>query len=102
MKRVVLIGFSDFKRRSSSAFMTSCTILPVSRAIDVNFFKAVTLYNSAATAEVMTHPGLPEGLDPAKTRLIHQRKLELEALCNERTQQYFKDAAIKLVHYGKL
>jgi hopanoid biosynthesis associated protein HpnK len=70
--------------------------------IDVNFFKAVALYNSAATAEIMTHPGFAGGLDPEKTRLLHQRKVELEALCSEKTKQYFEDADIKLVHYGQL
>jgi predicted glycoside hydrolase/deacetylase ChbG (UPF0249 family) len=70
--------------------------------IDVNFFKAVALYNSAATAEVMTHPGFIDGLDPAKTRLLHQRKVELKALCSDRTKKYFEDAGVKLVHYGKL
>ncbi len=69
--------------------------------IDVNFFKAVTLYNSAATAEVMTHPGVA-GDESDKSRLQHQRKFELEALCSKRTKQYFQDAGIKLVHYGKL
>jgi predicted glycoside hydrolase/deacetylase ChbG (UPF0249 family) len=68
----------------------------------VNFFKAVALYNSAATAEVMTHPGFADGLDHRQTKLLHQRKGELQALCSERTKQYFKDAGIKLVHYGKL
>ncbi len=70
--------------------------------IDVNFFKAVALYNSARTCEVMTHPGFADGLDAGKTRLLHQRKVELEALCSEKTKQYFKDAGVKLVHYGKL
>jgi predicted glycoside hydrolase/deacetylase ChbG (UPF0249 family) len=66
--------------------------------IDVNFFKAVALYNSAATAEVMTHPGL----DNEQKQSRMQRKGEFEALCSERTKQYFKDAGVKLVHYGKL
>jgi hopanoid biosynthesis associated protein HpnK len=70
--------------------------------IDANFFKAVTLYNNAATVEVMTHPGFADGLDPNETRLIHQRKVELKALCSEVTKRYIKDAGIKLVHYGNL
>jgi predicted glycoside hydrolase/deacetylase ChbG (UPF0249 family) len=70
--------------------------------IDMNFFKAVALYNTAATAEIMTHPGFEDGLDPAKTRLLHQRRGEFEALCNEKTKQYFKNAGVKLVHYGQL
>ena len=69
--------------------------------IDVNFFKAVTLYNSAATAEVMTHPGLV-GDESDKVRLMHHQRVELEALCSKRTKQYFQDAGIKLVHYGEL
>ncbi len=70
--------------------------------IDVNFFKAVTLYNSAATAEVMTHPGLADGAEGDRTQLLHQQKTELTTLCSERTKQYFKDAQLKLVPYGQL
>jgi predicted glycoside hydrolase/deacetylase ChbG (UPF0249 family) len=50
----------------------------------------------------MTHPGFIDGLDADKTRLLHQRKVELDALCSQKTRQHFKDANIKLVHYGQL
>lgn len=70
--------------------------------IDVNFFKAIALYNSAATAEVMTHPGIADGPDADESRLQHHRKVELEALCSEKTRQYFKDAKIRLVNYGQI
>jgi len=70
--------------------------------INVNFFKAVSLYNTASTAEVMTHPGYTYDLDATRTRLVKQREVELEALCSEKTRQYFRDAGIKLVHYGQL
>jgi predicted glycoside hydrolase/deacetylase ChbG (UPF0249 family) len=70
--------------------------------INVNFFRAVSLYNTAATAEVMTHPGYIYDLDTSTTRLVKQRQVELEALCSEKTKQYLKDAGIKLVHYGQL
>jgi len=50
----------------------------------------------------MTHPGLADGAEPDETKLLHQQKTELTALCSERTKQYFKDAQIKLVHYGQL
>lgn len=91
-------------RIQNSAYLKTDCLLGVAHTgkIDVNFFKAVALYNSAATAEVMTHPGFAEGLDRIRTRLQHQRKDEFDALCSERTKQYFKDAGIKLVHYGKL
>lgn len=70
--------------------------------IDVNFFKAIALYNSATTAEIMTHPGFSDGPDTNESRLQHHRKVELEALCSDKTKQYFKDAKIKLVHYGQI
>jgi hopanoid biosynthesis associated protein HpnK len=95
---------AKINRIQNSAFLKTDVLLGVAHTgkIDVNFFKAVVLYNSAATAEVMTHPGLANGLDPGRTRLVEQRKVEFEALYSERTKQYFKDAGIKLVHYGKL
>ena len=104
-KRAKLIRtMAKINRMQNSHFLKTSALLGVAHTgrIDVNFFRAVTLYNSAATCEVMTHPGLAEGLDPGQTRLLHQRKVELEALCSERTKQYFKDAGIKLVHYGQL
>ena len=70
--------------------------------IDVNFFKAIALYNSAATAEIMTHPGIDDGPDTNESRLQHHRRVELEALCSDKTKQYFKDAKIRLMHYGQL
>jgi hopanoid biosynthesis associated protein HpnK len=91
-------------RLQNSDFLRNDAVLGIAHTgkIDVNFFKAVALYNSAATAEVMTHPGYEDGLDPDKTRLLHQRKIELDALCSEKARQYFEDAGIKLVHYGQL
>lgn len=70
--------------------------------IDVVFFEAVTLYNSTEIVEVMTHPGYIGGLHVDRTRLIEQRKLELDALCGDKTKQYFKAARIELIHYGQL
>jgi hopanoid biosynthesis associated protein HpnK len=92
---------AKINRIQNPAFLKTDGLLGVAHMgkIDVNFFKAVALYNSTATVEVMTHPGLDDG---PEHRLLHQRKGELEALCSERTKQYFKDAGIKLVHYGKL
>jgi predicted glycoside hydrolase/deacetylase ChbG (UPF0249 family) len=70
--------------------------------IDVSFFRAVSLYSSAAVAEIMTHPGFTEGMNNVKTRLVQQRKVELDALCSEKTKQYIREAGIKLVHYGQI
>ncbi len=95
---------AKINRMQNQDFLKNDAVLGIAHTgkIDVSFFKAVALYNSAATVEVMTHPGFADGLDPDKTRLLHQRKVEAEALCSEKTKQYFKDAGIKLVHYGKL
>ena len=70
--------------------------------INVSFFRSVSLQNSASVLEIMTHPGFTEGLNPAKTRLLEQREIELDALCSERTKLYFEKAGIELVHYGQL
>ncbi|MFA5238966.1 MAG: ChbG/HpnK family deacetylase [Phycisphaerae bacterium] len=89
---------AKINRIQNSAFLKTDCLLGVSHIgrIDVNFFKAVALYNSAATAEVMTHPGLDNGQNKM------QRKGEFEALCSERTKKYLMDAGIRLVHYGNL
>ena len=70
--------------------------------IDVSFFKTVTLYNTAATAEIMTHPALFADSSSPKGTLPPYRHAELEALCDDKTRQYFRDAGIELVHYGRL
>lgn len=95
---------AKINRMQNANFLKTDALLGVAHLgkINVNFFRAVTLYNPAATAEVMTHPGLADSAEPDKTRRLHQRKVELEALCSEKTMQYFKDANIKLVHYGQL
>ncbi len=95
---------AKINRIQNSDFLKTDVLLGVTHIgkIDVNFFKAVALYNSAAITEVMTHPGLEDGLDPEKATLLHQRKGEFQALCSERTKQYFKDGRVKLVHYGTL
>lgn len=95
---------AKINRVQNSQFLKTDCLLGVAHTgrIDVNFFKAVALYNSAKTAEVMVHPGFADDLDPGKTRLVKQREVELEALCSERTKQYLKDAGMELVHYGEL
>jgi predicted glycoside hydrolase/deacetylase ChbG (UPF0249 family) len=70
--------------------------------INATFLRAVSLYNTTATAELMTHPGYTFDLDASTTRLVKQRQVELEALCSEKAKQCFKDAGVKLVHYGQL
>jgi len=91
-------------RWQNRSFFKTEAILGVAHTgnINVNFFRAVSLYNTAATAEVMTHPGYTFDLDSSKTRLVGQRQVELEALCSEKTKRYFKEAGIKPVHYGQL
>jgi hopanoid biosynthesis associated protein HpnK len=104
-KRAKIIrAMAKINRMQNSRFLKNHVLLGIAHTgkIDVNFFKAVALYNSAATAEVMTHPSLIDGLERSQTRLLNQRKTEFDALCSEKTKQYLKDAGIKLVHYGQL
>jgi predicted glycoside hydrolase/deacetylase ChbG (UPF0249 family) len=104
-KRASLVRtMAKLNRWQTSAFFKTDALWGVAHTgnINVNFFRAVSLYNTAATAELMTHPGYAYGLDATRTRLVKQREVELEALCSEKTKQYFKEAGIKLVHYGQL
>jgi predicted glycoside hydrolase/deacetylase ChbG (UPF0249 family) len=105
-KRARLIGMmSRINRRQNRRFLKSQALLGVSHTgrIDVTFLKAVSLYNPAAAAEVMTHPAVGnDDLDPGRTRLLKQRTAELEALCDPRAGRFFKDAKVRLVHYGRL
>ena len=104
-KRTGLIRFfARINRIQNSSFFKTDVFLGIAHTgkIDVNFFKALALYNLAQTTEVMTHPGFADELSEADTRLLHQRKVELDALCSERTRGYLKEAGIELVHYGEL
>ena len=83
-------ALARINRMQNKDFLKNDALLGIAHTgkIDVNFFKAIALYNSAATVEVMTHPGFVDGLDADKTRLLHQRKVELDAICSEKTKQY--------------
>ena len=91
-------------RLQNSNFLKNDVFLGVAHTgkIDVSFFRAVALYNSAAVAEIMAHPGFVEGMENVRTRLVQQRRVELDALCSEKAKQYIRDAGIKLVHYGQI
>jgi predicted glycoside hydrolase/deacetylase ChbG (UPF0249 family) len=95
---------AKINRKQNSSLLKTKAIFGIAHTgkINVDFFKAVTLYNYGGIIEIMTHPGYTDGLDPDKTRLVHQRKMELDALCSDETKQYFKDAKIELVHYGQI
>ncbi len=67
--------------------------------IDNNFWSELAAVEYAGTAEVMTHPGYPEGL--VNTRLVKERQIELRWLCGA-TKQLLKDANISLVHFGSI
>jgi hopanoid biosynthesis associated protein HpnK len=94
---------AKINRLQNSDFLKTDCLLGVAHMgkIDVNFFKAVALYNSAATTEIMTHPGFDDETEKRKSSM-HQRKGELDALCSERTKQYLRNAGVKLIHYGQL
>jgi predicted glycoside hydrolase/deacetylase ChbG (UPF0249 family) len=104
-KRASLIRtMAKINRFQNSAFFKTDCLLGINHVGKINtaFMRAVSLYNIASTAEVMTHPGYTYDLDANKTRLFKQREIEVEALCSEKTKQSFKEAGIKLIHYGQL
>ena len=70
--------------------------------IDIEYWKAFAGCPFGGIVEVMTHPGYTEGLDPEKTRLIEQRKTELDALCDDQTRQLLNAANIERINYGNI
>ncbi len=104
-KRASLVRtMAKINRWQNPSFFKTDALLGVAHVGTINaaFMRAVSLYNIASTAELMTHPGYTYDLDATRTRLVKQREVELEALCSEKTKQYFKNAGIKFVHYGQL
>lgn len=71
-------------------------------AINEEFWIKVCRCGFDGVVEVMTHPGYVDGLDPDKTRLIEERKVELESLRSDEVKQAVAEAKIELIHYGKL
>jgi chitin disaccharide deacetylase len=104
-KRASLVRtMAKINRWQNPALFRTDALLGVAHVGKINaaFMRAVSLYNIASTAELMTHPGYTYDLDATRTRLVKQREIELAALYDEKTKHYFKDAGIKLVHYGQL
>ena len=93
-------------RRQNSRFLKTDALLGIAHTGKINqsFWRVVARYgdNQPPVVEVMTHPGYTEGLEAADTRLIKQRKVELDALCSERTRAFLSDTGMALVHYGQL
>ncbi len=104
-KRAKLIrAMAGINRLQNSALLKNDALLGIAHRgkVDVNFFKSVSLYNTAATAEVMTHPAVDDSSQINHVRTLHHRRIELDALCSKKTKEYLNDAAIELVHYGSL
>jgi predicted glycoside hydrolase/deacetylase ChbG (UPF0249 family) len=104
-KRAAIVRtMAKINRRQNLVFFKTDCLLGVSHVGKINtvFMRAVSLYNTASTAELMTHPGYIYDLDATRTRLVKQREIEIEALCSEKTKQSFKEANIKLINYGQL
>jgi len=70
--------------------------------INTEFWSVLAKSPFDATIELMTHPGLADGLDPARTRLVEERKVELDALCSPGIKEMVTAAGFELTHYGKL
>lgn len=70
--------------------------------IDADLLIRVAGLIRPGVTEIMTHPGLPDGLSDSTTRLIDSRKVELEALCNPDVKKAFINNGIELIHYGEI
>lgn len=68
--------------------------------IDDKFWAEIGRTQFTGVAEVMTHPGYPEGL--GNTRLVGQRETELKWLCEPMTKEILREAGIELIHYGQI
>ena len=88
---------AKINRWQNPAFFKTDALLGVAHVGTINaaFMRAVSLYNTASTAELMTHPGYTYDLDATETRLVKQREVELEALCSEKTKQYLQERGYK-------
>jgi predicted glycoside hydrolase/deacetylase ChbG (UPF0249 family) len=92
-------------RRIDSALIRNDLLFGIAHTgkIDYEFWSCIAKTgHSFRIAEVMTHPGYVEDLDPEKTRLTRQRLLELEALCMEDTKRTLHDAGIERTNYRDL
>jgi hopanoid biosynthesis associated protein HpnK len=104
-KRAAIVrAMAIINRKQNPTFLKTQAVLGIAHTgkIDIDFLKTAALQDFEEAVEIITHPGFTDGLDKIKTRLIHERKMELDALCDKQTKQYFKDETIKLVHYGQL
>jgi chitin disaccharide deacetylase len=68
--------------------------------IDDKFWAEICKTQYVGVAEVMTHPGYPQGL--TNTRLVNERQVELKWLCEASTKKMLGEAGIELVHYGNI
>jgi predicted glycoside hydrolase/deacetylase ChbG (UPF0249 family) len=86
-----------------SGFLKNSVLLGVAHTgkISIDFLKAAANSDFGIT-EIMSHPGYTDGLESCRTRLVNERKFELDSLCSEQAVNCFKNAGIKLVHYGQI
>ncbi len=100
----ILRIFTRINRIQNSDYIHNSALFGVAHtgAVNFAFFQAVCCYNGAGPVEIMTHPGYCNGLDRAKTRLVEQRERELEALCDARVKELFRERNVELTNYGKI
>ncbi len=54
----------------------------------------------AGTGEIMVHPGDPQGLQKTDSRLLSERRIEMDALCDLSVREALEKSGAKLAHYG--
>ena len=91
------------RRWAGSLFVTEGTLgIAHTGLIDAAWLIRAAQAVRQGVTEIMVHPGLPDGLDPAQTRLLESRQMELAALCDPAVRAAFASQGIQLVHYGQI
>lgn len=71
-------------------------------SIDAAWLKWVAQVVPAGVTEIMTHPGLADGLEEGASRLREARERELAALCDPAVREAFRQHGVERVHYGQI
>jgi len=91
------------RRRAGSLFATEGTFgIAHTGLMDAPLLLRMIEHLPPGTTELMVHPGYAEDLDPLQTRLLGQRRREVEALCDPRVRDALAARGVELVHYGQL
>lgn len=102
--RRVLNAFSPINRRIGADFWATEGTWGVEHTggIDAAWLIQAAGCLPQGVTEIMTHPGLPDAVETATSRLGASRPRELASLCDPAVKAAFKANGVGLVHYGQI